>query len=200
MTDQEFADYLALDHELQGVEFKGPGQRSDKQLFAKVVRAVLGMTNRRDGGLVIIGVDDNGGVLTQVGLNAADLSTWKYDDVADSFAAYADPSVSFELEIREHDGKNYVVLQVQEFEEIPVLCKKDYPQVLRAGACYVSSRRKPETTEIPSQADMRDLLDLATEKRLRRFVAQIRAAGLDLSEARRLTDQELFDKQLGDFK
>lgn len=60
MTNQEFASYLALNHELQGVEFKGPGPRSDKQLFAKVVRAVLGIANRRDGGLLIIGVDDKG--------------------------------------------------------------------------------------------------------------------------------------------
>lgn len=201
MTDQEFAELLALNYERRGVEFKGPGPRSDRQLFAKVVRAVLGMANRRDGGLVIIGVKDSRGVLTPVGLNDADLATWKYDDVADAIAAYADPSVSFELEIRKHKKKKYIVLHVQVFEDIPVLCKKDYPSVLRAGACYVRSRRKPETTEIPSQADMRDLLDLATEKRLRWFVAQARAAGLlSLVEITPPADQALFNKQLGDLK
>lgn len=196
MTEQEFAEYLSLSHELTGVEFKGPGPRSHKHLFAKVVRAVLGMANRRDGGIVIVGVDDSRGVLKPVGLSDGDLTTWKkYDDVASALAAYADPGVRFELEIQEHEKRNYVVLHVQEFDDIPVLCKKDYPPVLRDGACYVRSRRKPETTEIPSQADMRDLLELATEKRLRRFITQAHTVGLALSGVTPPTDQDLFDKQ-----
>lgn len=106
MTNQEFAEILSFTYERRGIEFKGPGPRSDKQLFAKVMRAVLGMANRRDGGLVVMGVEDNGTGLVLTGLSTADLSTWKYDDVADSLAAYADPSVSFELEIREYNRKN----------------------------------------------------------------------------------------------
>ena len=101
MTDQEFAQILELDHETSGVEFKGPGPRTNRQLFASVVRAVLGMANRRDGGKVIIGVADNGGVLSPVGLNEDDLITWRYDDIADGIAAYADPSVSFERQVKE---------------------------------------------------------------------------------------------------
>ena len=53
--------------------------------------------------------------------------------------------------------------------------------------------------EIPTQADMRDLLDLATEKGVRRFVAQARVAGLSLSGELPSTDAELFHKQLIDF-
>ena len=101
MTDQEFAQILELGHETSGVEFKGPGPRTNRQLFASVVRAVLGMANRRDGGKVIIGVADNGGVLSPVGLNEDDLITWRYDDIADGIAAYADPSVSFERQVKE---------------------------------------------------------------------------------------------------
>lgn len=200
MDAQEFKELLAPGYERRGVEFKGPGPRSNRQLFAKVVRAVLGMANRRDGGLVVIGVQDNGGVLDPVGLDAAALRTWRYDDVAAALATYAVPSVDFDLETSEHQGKRYVLLRVREFEDIPVLCKKDYEGVLRDGACYVRSRRKPETAEIPSEADMRDLLELATEKRLRRFLAQARAARLDLSAGALPTDQDLFDKQLGDLK
>src|SRR5947208_13272834 len=105
MTDQEFAELLALGYERRGVEFKGPGPRSSKQLFAKVVRATLGMANRRDGGLVVVGIDDSGGVLDPIGLTAAVLETWKYDDVANSLAEYADPSMGFDMEIRENSGK-----------------------------------------------------------------------------------------------
>ena len=40
------------------------------------------------------------------------------------------------------------------------------------------TRRKPETTEIPTQADMRDLRDLATVKGIRRHSDWLRRAGI----------------------
>src|SRR5688572_9490629 len=98
MKEQEFRELLARGYERPGVEFKGPGTRRDRPLFAKIARAVLGMANRRDGGLVIIGVDDNAGVLHPTGLSADALSTWKYDDVAVDLSRYTDPNVTFDLE------------------------------------------------------------------------------------------------------
>jgi len=208
MTDEEFTAILALDYELPGIEFKGPGLASDKHLFAKVARAVLGMANRRDGGRVIIGVNCSPSVVDRIGLTEPQLRTWNYDDVASKLAEYAEPSISFDLEVKERDGRNYVVLEIQEFEQLPILCKKDYPEVLRKGACYVRSRRKPETTEIPTQEDMRDLLDLAIEKGLRKYVTLAYRAGVGLVPIPTVTaplpattiDQELYDKELGDLK
>lgn len=169
MTDEEFAEVLRLGYELPGVEFKGPGPRTNATLFLRVTRAALALANRRDGGYIVIGVDNNGHVLTPVGLTQADLATWNYDDISAGIAAYADPYVRFDLEIKENGGNRYVVLTVREFEEIPVLCKRDSTGVLRAGACYVRTRRKPESAEIPSQTEMRELLDLAIEKGLRKY-------------------------------
>ena len=94
--------------------------------MAVVVRAVLGMANRRDGGRVIIGVEEVDNELNPVGLNEADLATWNYDDVADRLAVYADPSVSFEREVKEYNGNQYVILYIEEFADIPVLCKRHY--------------------------------------------------------------------------
>lgn len=198
MTDEEFSEILALGYERRGVEFKGPGPLEDKQLRARVVRAMLGMANRRDGGLVIIGVEDDRGNLKPTGLNPSDLSTWKYDDVADKAAEYADPTLGFELEIRELQGSKFVVLRVHEFEDVPVLCRKDFDDVLRRGACYVRSRRKPETAEVPRQEDMRDLLELATEKRLRAY-AKLRTAESSVGGPATPSDNDLFEQQLKRF-
>ena len=202
MTDEEFAQIMGLPHELRGIEVRGPGPSSERQLFARFVKAVLGVSNRRDGGRVIIGVEDQGNMLDPVGLSEADLTTWNYDDVADRLARYADPSVTFDLEVREYNGHKFVVIQVDEFTDVPVLCKSAFDDVLRDGACYVRTRRKPETTEIPAQADMRDLLDLAIEKRVRRFLSQAQRAGLAIipAGAPLVTDQERFDNQLGDLR
>jgi len=166
------------------------------------------MANRRDGGRVIIGVKCSPSVVNRIGLTESQLKTWNYDDVASKLAEYAEPSISFDLEGKECGGKNYVVLETKEFEQMPILCKKDYPEVLRKGACYVRSRRKPETTEIPTQEDMRDLLDLAIEKGLRKYVTLAYRAGVGLVPISAVptpspalaTDQELYDKELGDLK
>ena len=182
MTDDEFAQILSLPHELSGIEFKGPGRLTDGRLRAQIVRAILGMSNRRDGGSVIIGVEDNRGTPNPVGLGHDDLETWTYDNLSDQVASYADPSLSFDFEIKTHQQDQFVVIEVAEFDDIPVLCKRDYShrghQVLRSGACYVRTRRKPETTEIPIQAEMRDLLDLATDKMVAVYIARARRNGL----------------------
>ena len=202
MTDQEFAEAIALGHETRGTEFKGPGASSDTGFMAIVVRAVLGMSNRRDGGKVIIGVAEAGGTLNPVGLNETELASWKYDDVAARISAYADPSVEFEVEPKIYDSKSFVILHVEEFADIPVLCRRDYQGVLRNGACYVRSRRKPETSEIPTQEDMRDLLELATDKGVTRFLDRARRVGLIVfpTVTPSPTDQELWDQQLGDLR
>lgn len=200
MTGQEFEELLALGYERKNVEFKGAGPRSASQLFAKVVRAVLGMSNQQDGGIIVIGVEEDNGVLRPVGVNDLDTATWQYDDVSSSIAGYADPFVSLELEYPEREGKKYVVLHVREFEEIPVICRKDYPGVLRQGACYVRSRRKPETIEIPTQTEMRELLELATKKGIRKFLNKAQDAGFIPADrsADVLSDDQSYAEQLKD--
>lgn len=203
MNSNKFSELIeelaAIGHEMRGVECKPSGPRNDKLLQIKVIKAMLGMANRRDGGYIVIGIQDTGTSLIPSGLSQQDLITWKYDDLANSAAEYADPSISFELVSHEIHGKNFVLVTVKEFDDIPIICKKDYQSDLRKGGCYVRSRRKPETTEIPTQEDMRDLLDLATEKRLRRFVAQAKSAGLDTTTGYQASDKDLFDRELADF-
>lgn len=205
MNETEFEELLAPGHETRGVEFKPPGPRTDKLLFAKITRAALGMANRRDGGTIVIGIESVLNAPNPVGLNNDDLLTWSYDDVATSFAAYAEPSISFELERVSYKSLQHVALKIHEFEEIPVLCKRDYNNrtevVLRKGACYVRSRHKPETSEISTQEDMRDLLDLATDKGVRKFMGRASRAGalhFGLTQPSTQSDEELYRKELSD--
>lgn len=198
MTEEQFGDLLALGHEIHGVEFKGPGSRTNVEFFAKVVRAILGMANHRGGGLVIVGVADAGTQLTPKGISAPDLSTWTHDDLTGAVSQYADPYVEFHSEVVTYKDVNFVVIKVEEFAEVPVLCKKDFPKALRAGGCYVRSRGKPETSEIPNQAAMRELIDIATEKRLRSFLGQAHRAGL--LTAALPSDSERYDQESSDFR
>jgi hypothetical protein len=205
MTDPELADYLALPHELEGVEFKGPGPRTARVLFAKVVRAVLAMTNRRDGGVVIIGVDEGPNRKPILrGVSDRDLQTWNADDVVAGIAPYADPAVRLRVTAPTYLGLNYVALDIEPFDAVPVLCRRKYPPnakredplILREGALYVRSRRKPESVEVPSQTEMRELIDLATEKRIGAMLGLVDRAGLAI--AGRPSASEQFTSELSE--
>lgn len=181
MDQMRFREILDLQREQSGVEFKQSGGQSDPQFFARVVRAALSMANRRDGGIIVLGVEETAGQLNAVGMAVEDLSSWSHDNTADGLATYADPSISFELSAHESNGARFVVIEIYEFSDVPVICKKDFSGVLRAGACYVRSRRKPESVELPGQTEMRDLLELALEKRLRHFVRTADRANVNIS-------------------
>lgn len=205
MTDQDFETLLNLGHEQNGVEFKGPGKRTDKDFAGKVIRAMLGMANRRDGGLVVLGVDSE--TLEAQGLEDQDVATWKYDHLATLVNEYASPSVRFVVDNKVRAGRTFLVITIDEFAEIPVLCCKDRHAtsgkdlILRRGACYVRSRHKPETSEIPSEEEMRELLEIATDKGVDKFLARAKRFGLYggvLPGTLRLEDKDRFDEQVQD--
>jgi hypothetical protein len=181
----ELEAVLAGGYELRGFEVKAPGPRSDKHLFAKVTRAALGMGNRRDGGHIVVGIADNDIGAMLPGLDAADLGSWlSYDDVTRRMAEYADPPLRLAIASRElSSGATVVVIEVAEFEDIPHLCKKAFEPVLRQGALYVRPRKVPETSEVASSVEMREVIDLATEKALRAFVGVAGRAGLTIGRA-----------------
>ncbi len=189
MNHNGFVQLLMLDYENRAVEFKGPGMRGEHPLSEKVVRAVIGMANLRGGGHVIIGVSDESGKLCRVGLSPEQLESWMRKDEVDSLVnKHADPPIQIDLEQYEHEGKSYVIIIIQEFEDTPIICKQEYTEprtkdkadkvILRRGAIYQRSRHKAETAEMTTHSEMREVLELAVEKRLQRFVAQLRSVGL----------------------
>jgi hypothetical protein len=186
LSRDEIEAVLVQGYELRGFEIKGPGSRDDTRLLVQVARAALGMGNLRDGGHVIIGIEGTDPAAMLPGLEPEALSSWlAYDDVARKLAQYADPPLRFDVAgVELSSGAKVAALEVSEFSDVPHICARDYPGVLRKGALYVRSRRVPETSEVPSSPDMRDLLELATEKALRSYIATSTRAGVTLAPAR----------------
>lgn len=196
MTPEELRTALALGREQRNVEFKAPGSRSDKAFCAKVMRAILGMANTPDGGFVVVGVDDQ--TLEPLGLSEAQVQTWTYDDIQSSVSNYADPYVDLEVTRVSLDGRELVAIRVQEFVEMPVLCKRDYPGVLRSGALYVRRRGKVETVEVPTHVEMREVIDRAAMIAARRLLRlQAELGPTEPSVANRA--EQLFAAEAGDF-
>src|SRR4051794_9117166 len=100
MPEAEFRQHLAFGREQPAVEFKGPGSRQNdgrtniSHLCARVIRAMLAMANQRDGGSVIIGVDEQADTLVEKGLTADELNSWRYDDLATTVSEFADPNLT----------------------------------------------------------------------------------------------------------
>ena len=100
MTPNEFLDLLAAD-EQRGVEFKNARARNDTN-FPEVAKAVLGMANRRDGGWILVGVEDR--TRNIEGLSDEQVASWvNPDPVREKLRQYADPDVWVDVEIVELD-------------------------------------------------------------------------------------------------
>jgi|CXWL01.1.fsa_nt_gi predicted HTH transcriptional regulator len=198
MTPDFIADLLRLGHETRGVEFKASGSLKDGRFAAKVARAILGMSNKRDGGYVTIGVDDDHTGLQASGLTQSDQTTWNHDDLADMVAKYADPSVELRTSLVELDGQRLFVIRVEEFDDVPVFCKKPYPEILE-NRLYVRSRKKPETSEVATAEDLREVIELAVDKRLQKWLRQSIDAGIIrvVQPGLLQDDEDLFNRQLG---
>jgi hypothetical protein len=170
VTDAEFAELLEAGRERPNFEYKGLGSWTDLPFRARIVRAILALSNTRDGGQIVVGVEQQQDTYVPTGLTQAQIDTFQEETMQDGAAEYAAPFVLFTREFRQHNGVQFVAIAVQEFNQVPVICKKDYQGILQRGAIYVRSRtRRPESVPVSTESDMRDLIELAVDKGIRRL-------------------------------
>lgn len=155
------------DSEQRNCEFKSANRWIDEFKF-KVVRAILCMANKKNGGSIIIGVDeDNEGVFSINGLDEDTAKKYKHDEIMQFVNdKYADPSIDLVVQklFDESTGTTLINIHVSEFETIPISCKKDYPEILQKGKIYSKSFSKEECTANLSSEELREIIDLATKK------------------------------------
>jgi len=180
---EQLEELLALGHESRSFEVKGPGSPGglkDKAYLGQIAKAVMAMGNLRDGGLVCLGIDEPRMREMRPGLSAEQVAQWSdYDQVHTAMASLVDPPPGFQpLLFRLSSGCDVVVLEVDEFDDVPHLCRADVGDVLQAGAMYVRPRGMPRSVRVPDAREMRDVLDIATDKAVREFLRRAYAAGL----------------------
>ncbi len=194
MTDDEFRNIIYYGRELRNIEYKESLDWNDNDHKAKIVKCLLALSNLMDGGYLVLGVED--GSYKPVGMKDEDYELLAQDDIADHVKNYADPYLEFELDKIIDDGKMFAVFKVFAFEEVPVLCKKPFPNVLRKGAIYTRSKTgKPETIEVPSHVEMREIVNTAVEKGIRLLLEKTKRVGISLSMDN--TDDAKYDEELG---
>jgi hypothetical protein len=175
----DLSNLIQWPREERNLEFKKSMDWADPATKAKLAKSVLAMANMRDCGHIVFGVerqpDDS---YAAVGMQPDHISSFVQDRISSCLSEYADPYVEATLIKHDVNGRIFCVIRVSEFAELPVVCKKDGQEKLRRGALYTRSRRMAETVEVPSQVEMREILDLAIEKRSRVFARQAGRMGL----------------------
>jgi hypothetical protein len=145
-----------------------------------ITRTSIALANLRDGGILVIGVAEREGVWVLEGIADAHLATYDADLIREKVNAYVSPHVDLDIVNVAHGDKSFLAIQVREFRETPVLCKKNGPNGvgLTEGRLYVRPAGAARTTAVTSAGQMHDLLELAAEKRARRLLEASRRIGL----------------------
>lgn len=182
-----------------GVEFKQSCPWST--LKFGLIRTGLAMANLRDGGLVIVGIQQRDDSWNVTGIDPDHLSTFDPDDVRDTIDSFASPYITCELVTMEAEADDasgsrpiFLVLDISEFDETPVVCKKDGPSnsKIQSGVIYYRPfTGRPSTRRIVRAEDLHSLLELAAEKRAARIVRVAQKAGMVVSSGPSPLDEEL---------
>lgn len=186
MNGKELIEIVIHGNEERNIEYKSTMNWNDSRIKAKITKSVLAMVNLRDGGFLVLGVEPE--QHNPVGMSKDDFDSFSQDDISQHISEYADPFVEVTLnkiciESNHPDekiaGNKYIVIQVREFEELPVICKKDGVENLNEGEIYIRTRRKYESAKVPSQTEMREILDLAVDKAIRKFRGKLSILGME---------------------
>lgn len=164
MDTQELEEILEGGAETQRIEFKAMCNWD----VTSLAKDILALSNIRDGGYIIIGVKD--ATFERQGVNASQKETYQVDIMKDQITAYADPHVMFSVVFpKDKDGKEYVVIKVSEFEDVPVICRKNSADTRSGTLYYRNKNRRVESAPISNSYDMRDIITQAAIKMMRRI-------------------------------
>lgn len=154
----------------------------DGSARAAIAEDIVGMTNIRDGGLIVIGVSEGSdGNLCIDGLGPEQAKSFDPTKVIDFVASCFQPLVKLRVERPVVDGKQLVALRVEEFDQTPVICVKDGPvkdertgkrQFYEGNVIVRSPAAK--TVVIRTAEDMHALIRLAVTKTSNRLLEDMR--------------------------
>lgn len=183
---------LRVCQESRDIEFKSESTWSD--LRYSITRTCLGMANLRDGGVIIVGVEEANGSWVPGGIGDNCLASYDEDAINDFVNKYASPPLRVELVTVRHEALRFLAIRVPEFDTTPIVCKADAGDQsgLSRGSIFVRPIGKPETCRVREAGQLEDLLELASDKRARRFLERAFRLGLSPKEA----ETSKFDREL----
>lgn len=152
--------------ESQRLDFKGPCNWD----VVKFAKDILALSNLRDGGYILVGIAQSESGIIPEGITEEQRKTFNFDVMKDQMGEFADPLVDFDVRfVKDEHAHEFAIIIVREFRELPVICKKDSRETSKGSIYYRSSHRRPESAPTSNSYDMRQILELATLKMMRRW-------------------------------
>lgn len=199
MTTEEFIELTQAAKEGRNLEFKRSTPWVESEFKAKIVKSILAFSNVRDGGAIVIGIERQPDSSYKfAGMLPEHLETWDEDQIASIVSNYADPYARFSMDTAPYNGKDFIVIRISPFDEIPVICKNDGHNNLRRGAIYTRTYRIPESSGVPSQTELREILEMATDIGVKKYIQRADRIGIKLVITKEILDDDKFESQKGD--
>lgn len=208
-STNDLLEYISTNShaENRSCEFKGVIEW-DTDIKYKIVKTILGMSNTVDGGNIIIGVvwNESSNRFEPTGLTDAQASTFENDQILSFTSNYADPHVVISTKKFDWNSMKLIVIKVAEFQETPVICKKEYycttsrERILENGAIYSRRTRMPETAKVTS-IEMREIMKNATQKSVIEQIRFLQSLGIIPTGITPSTpsDESQFNNERSDF-
>lgn len=207
MSKDEFQLQLDYPSETRDIEYKENLAWSGKQAKAKITRAVIALSNLRDGGWLIVGKKQNpDGTFTKQGVDEDTCTSYNPDNIKDYLLSHIEPPVYVEVFREEFDGKKFVGIKVEGIRDYRHVCTKNesYKKkvILESGVAYVRSHGKDGNVKAIKYHELKELGDIEADIQLRRFTDQLKAAGLghliEAVDTVAQSDEDKFDDEIGD--
>lgn len=212
-ADKIISGILESPNESRTVEFKPsfswPSKIDELQNNDKaqeVIKSILAMSNLRDGGKIILGVerDNSNQKYVLKGMRNEDLNTYDQDLIFEHVRNFGEPEPKFQVLNNVYDSKNFIVFSVQSFVFAPIICHNYRSLRKLENAVFYIRTYKPETKKITKSWEMREIVDLAIEKDLDLFSTRMQRFFKTMSGTKILKttkdDHEKFEEELKDIK
>jgi hypothetical protein len=153
---------------------------------AGLAKDIAAFANSRDGGFLVVGkAEAQPGSFEIVGLSDEEASSFETTKVANWLNSHFSPPIRQTCYRVAHDGKELVVIRVNEFGDIPSICTKRFDNpgdpkkkpLLEKGRLYIRGANA-ESKTLQEESELRELIGLAAKKQgdvlLERFNAMLK--------------------------
>jgi hypothetical protein len=154
------------------IDAKGPVKWDGGISSASLTKDIAAFANSRDGGVIVIGkAEGDANEFELVGVTDEQAASFDTTKVAQWINQRLSPPVSIVCHGHSYQGRRFVIITVEEFSEIPILCTKSFQDpdnprnhVLRERTLYVRNSNA-ESAPLATIDELRQLIGLATAKR-----------------------------------
>ena len=165
ISEKKVLELIALGNENRNLDYKGAFSWSAATAEEKceIVKDVLAFANTRDGGVILVGVNDKTGAVEGLSDDqSASFDQTRFNEFAHRFTEPLHTSRVHRLSV---EGKRIIAIDVPEFADVPIVCAKEAQStaaprklILRRAGLY--KRTDKATSELIEDADeMRELLN-----------------------------------------